>query len=352
MYVACCRRFLALFLSGCWGTYGTGAAKLNCWVINSPLVFWFFGFFIINVFTIHIFLVHFCTQLIEMTYLLKGYRHGKKSCKLNFGSKLKTSFNFVHGQTGPGSGFWQCFRLVWSPLRLFESVDGGSSFYCIEYRFMTGQIGLKMLRSWKKRTNNSHVTNVNSLLISIYSFKAAYLINFSIFIDFRWWAFKWKLYVFIIALAFYLFILVYILLFNTFHLHILCQCFSPPRLPSLQLFLSLPFPVHQYSSPPPLPQLFLSSSSSSFSPSLVLSTTTSSSFQRLRLGKSLTRSSWALFHTVSANVEPILLRMDTSWSARCGLMQSSIRHFNWSELLRKNTNVAWFSYLKLFCLTP
>ena len=101
------------------------------------------------------------------------------------------------------------------------------------------------------------MTNVNSLFISINSIKAAYLINFSIFIDFRWWAFKWKLYVFIIASAFYLFILVYILLFNTFHLHILCQCFSPPRLPSLQLFLSLPFPVHQYSSPPPLPQFFL-----------------------------------------------------------------------------------------------
>ena len=64
------------------------------------------------------------------------------------------------------------------------------------------------------------------------------------------------------------------------------------------------------------------------SSSAVLSTTTSSSSQRLGLGKSLARSSWALFHTVSANVEPILLSMETSWSARCGLMQSSIRHFN------------------------
>lgn len=66
------------------------------------------------------------------------------------------------------------------------------------------------------------MTNVNSLFISIYSFKAAYLMNFSIFIDFRWWAFKWKLYVYVIASAFYLFTLVYILLFNAFHLHILC----------------------------------------------------------------------------------------------------------------------------------
>lgn len=151
MCVACCRRFLTLFLSGCWGYYRTGTAKLDCWVINSPPVFWFFGFFMIYVFTIHFFLMHFCSQWIEMTYPLKGYRQGKKRCKLNLGSKLKTSFNFVYGQTGPGSGFWQCFRLVWRPLKLFESIDGGSSFYCIEYRFVTGQIGLKMLRFWKKK---------------------------------------------------------------------------------------------------------------------------------------------------------------------------------------------------------
>ena len=151
MCVACCRRFLTLFLSGCWGYYRTGTAKLDCWVINSPPVFWFFGFFIIYVFTIHFFLMHFCSQWIEMTYPLKGYRQGKKRCKLNLGSKLKTSFNFVYGQTGPGSGFWQCFRLVWRRLKLFESIDGGSSFYCIEYRFVIGQIGLKMLRFWKKK---------------------------------------------------------------------------------------------------------------------------------------------------------------------------------------------------------
>ena len=146
-----CRRFLALFLSGCWGNYRTGTAKLDCWVINSPLVFWFFGFFIIYVFTIPssscIFAVNELKWLISLTVIERA----KKRCKLNFGSKLKTSFNFVNGQTGPGSGFWQCFRLVWRPLKLFESIDGGSFFYCIEYKFVTGQIGLKMLRSWKKK---------------------------------------------------------------------------------------------------------------------------------------------------------------------------------------------------------
>ena len=116
-----CRRFLALFLSGCWGNYRTGTAKLDCWVINSPLVFWFFGFFIIYVFTIPssscIFAVNELKWLIRLTVIERA----KKRCKLNFGSKLETSFNFVNGQTGPGSGFWQCFRLVWRPSKLFES---------------------------------------------------------------------------------------------------------------------------------------------------------------------------------------------------------------------------------------